>query len=317
MLRLNITLKYPTERSIPRLIPLLLTNIISQNIQQQQQQLQPPLQPQQHTQQLLQQLLRQQLQQRQLTQQQHTQQQQPQLHGTNLSNITDQTSMKILNQPQCQNQWTSTMFIISKNHLHQQPTNTSRIMRRNMSPLQLWETYLSMFQTNMMPITTLKFHTEKSNKKAMKERSHINMFSLSTIPHRIMSRINNHTNLKSLIKKKKHISKKNHIKKKNHISKKNHIKKKNHIRKKRHINLKNRIRKKKLKKTHTTQMIPMNLTHTNHQKEVIWNIITIDRPDHTVRQYDGCGDGVLDIYMVMVYSLWSWDAGHGSLDLYT
>merc|ERR1739844_312256 len=256
-------------------------------------------------------------------------------------------------------------------------TNTSRIMRRNMSPLQLWETYLSMFQTNMMPITTLKFHTEKSNKKAMKERSHINMFSLSTIPHRIMSHMKNHTNLKSLIKKKNpiskknriskknhirkkshiskknrtrkknhinkknlikkknHISKKNHIRKKNHISKKNHIKKKNPIRKKRHtnpknrikkknhirlkkhINLKNHIRKKKLKKTHTTQMIPMNLTHTNHQKEVIWNIITIDRPDHTVRQYDGCGDGVLDIYMVMVYSLWSWDAGHGSLDLYT
>merc|ERR1711887_327796 len=99
MLRLNITLKYPTERSIPRLIPLLLTNIISQNIQQQQQQLQPPLQPQQHTQQLH----TQQLQQPQLIQQQHTQQQQPQLHGTNLSNITDQTSMKILNQPQCQN----------------------------------------------------------------------------------------------------------------------------------------------------------------------------------------------------------------------
>merc|ERR1711970_574323 len=171
MLRLNITLKYPTERSIPRLIPLLLTNIIFQNIQQQQQQLQPPLQPQQHTQQLLRQQLQQrqltqqqhtqQLQQPQLIQQQHTQQQQPQLHGTNLSNITDQTSMKILNQPQCQNQWTSTMFIISKNHLHQQPTNTSRITRRNMSPLQLWETYQSMFQTNMMLITTLKFHTEK------------------------------------------------------------------------------------------------------------------------------------------------------------
>merc|ERR1719431_1260875 len=182
MLRLNITLKYPTERSIPRLIPLLLTNIIFQNIQQQQQQ----LTQQQHTQQL---------QQPQLIQQQHTQQQQPQLHGTNLSNITDQTSMKILNQPQCQNQWTSTMFIISKNHLHQQPTNMSRIMRRNMSPLQLWETYLSMFQTNMMPITTLKFHTEKSNKKAMKERN----------------RISN----------KSHISKKHHIRKKSHISKKN------------------------------------------------------------------------------------------------
>merc|ERR1712212_1256463 len=133
----------------------------------------------------------------------------------------------------------------------------------------------------------------------------------------------NHINKKNLIKKKNHISKKNHIKKKNHIRKKkhtnlkNHIKKKNLIRLKKHINLKNHIRKKKLKKTHTTQMIPMNLTHTNHQKEVIWNIITIDRPDHTVGQYDGCGDGVLDIYMVMVYSLWSWGAGHGSLDLYT
>merc|ERR550519_999557 len=231
MLRLSITLKFPTERYIPRLIPLLLTNIISQNIQLQQQQLQPPLQPPQHTQQL------------------HTQQPQPQLHGTNLSNITDQTSMKILNQPQCQNQWTSTMFIISKNHLHQLPTNTSRITRRNMSPLQLWETYLSMFQTNMMPITTLKFHTEKSNKKAMKEHSHINMFSLSTIPHRIMSHIKNHINLKSLIKKKNPISKKSHIRKKSLISKKNLIKKKNHIskkniRKKNHINMKSHIKKK-------------------------------------------------------------------------
>merc|ERR1719315_878150 len=108
-LRQSITLKYPTERYIPRLIPLLLTNIISQNIQQQQQQLQPPLPP-------------------------RTQQQLPQLHGTNLSNITDQISMKISNRPQCQNQWTSTMFIISKNHLHQHPKNTSRITRRNMSP---------------------------------------------------------------------------------------------------------------------------------------------------------------------------------------
>merc|ERR1719402_155622 len=233
MLRLSITLKFPTERYIPRLIPLLLTNILPQ-----------------HTQQLLRQLLQQQLQQRQLTQQQHTQQQLPQLHGTNLSNITDQISMKILNRPPCQNQWTSTMFIISKNHLHQQPTNTSRIMRRNMSPLQLWETYQSMFQTNMMPITTLKFHTEKSNKKAMKEHSHINMFSLSTIPHRIMSHIKNHINLKSLIKKKNHISKKNHTRKKNHINKKNLIKKKNHInkknliRKKNHISKKNHTRKK-------------------------------------------------------------------------
>merc|ERR1719153_1797055 len=58
------------------------------------------------------------------------------------------------------------------------------------------------------------------NKKAMKEHSHINMFSLSTIPHHIMSHIKNHINLKSLIKKKNHISKKNLIKKKNHISKK-------------------------------------------------------------------------------------------------
>jgi len=59
----------------------------------------------------------------------------------------------------------------------------------------------------------------------------------------------------------------------------------------------------------------MNLTHTNHQKAVMMNITTIDRPDQTVGQYDGCGDGVLDIYLVMVYSLWSWVAGHGSLDL--
>merc|ERR1719431_2202868 len=131
------------------------------------------------------------------------------------------------------------------------------------------------------------------------------------------TRKKNHINKKNLIKKKNHISKKNHIRKKRHTNPKNRIKKKNHIRLKKHINLKNHIRKKKLKKTHTTQMIPMNLTHTNHQKEVIWNITTIDRPGHTVRQYDGCGDGVLDIYMVMVYSLWSWDAGHGSLDLYT
>ena len=59
----------------------------------------------------------------------------------------------------------------------------------------------------------------------------------------------------------------------------------------------------------------MNQTHTNHQKAVMMNITTIDRPDQTVGQYDGCGDGVLDIYLVMVYSLWSWVAGHGSLDL--
>merc|ERR1719153_1982740 len=109
------------------------------------------------------------------------------------------------------------------------------------------------------------------NKKAMKEHSHINMFSLSTIPHHIMSHIKNHINLKSLIKRKNHTRKKNHInkknliRKKNHISKKNHIKKKNHInkknliRKKKHINLKSRIRKKKLRKTHIIQTIPMNL----------------------------------------------------------
>ena len=53
----------------------------------------------------------------------------------------------------------------------------------------------------------------------------------------------------------------------------------------------------------------MNLTHTNHQKAVMMNITTIDRPDQTVGQYDGCGDGVLDIYLVMVYSLWSWVQG--------
>merc|ERR1719153_1764694 len=109
------------------------------------------------------------------------------------------------------------------------------------------------------------------NRKAMKEHSHINMFSLSTIPHHIMSHIKNHINLKSLIKKKNRISKKNHTRKKNHINKKNHtrkknhinkkshIRKKNHIRMKKHINLKSRIRKKKLRKTHIIQMIPMNL----------------------------------------------------------
>merc|ERR1712002_373089 len=162
---------------------------------------------------------------------------------------------------------------------------------------------------------------------------------MGTILHRIMNHIKNHINLQSLIRKKGHISKKNHTRKKNHISKRNHIKKKNHIRKKSHIrkknhtNLKNHIKKKsltnlkklinlkshirkKLKKTHIIQMIPMNLTHTNHQKAVMMNITTIDRPDHTtVGQYDGCGDGVLDIHLVMVYSLWSWVAGHGSLDL--
>merc|ERR1719153_1543974 len=82
------------------------------------------------------------------------------------------------------------------------------------------------------------------NKKAMKEHSHINMFSLSTIPHHIMSHIKNHINLKSLIKKKNHIRKKNHINKKSLTKKKNHINKKNHIRKKNHINKKNLIRKK-------------------------------------------------------------------------
>merc|ERR1719153_1086435 len=140
------------------------------------------------------------------------------------------------------------------------------------------------------------------NRKAMKEHSHINMFSLSTIPHHIMSHIKNDINLKSLIKKKNRISKKNHTRKKNHISKKNLI------RLKKHINLKSRIRKKKLRKTHIIQMIPMNLTRTNHQKEVRWNIITIDRPDHTVGQYDGCA-------MVMVFLIFTWlwftHFGHG------
>merc|ERR1719153_2205755 len=154
------------------------------------------------------------------------------------------------------------------------------------------------------------------NKKAMKEHSHINMYSLSTIPHHIMSHIKNHINLKSLIKKKIHISKKNHTRKKNHINKKNHIRKKNHInkknliRKKNHISKKNHINKKNLtkKKNHINQMIPMNLTRTNHQKEVRWNIITIDRPNHTVGQYDGCA-------MVMVFLIFTWlwftHFGHG------
>merc|ERR1711875_129869 len=110
-------------------------------------------------------------------------------------------------------------------------------------------------------------------------------------------------------------SKKNHTRKKNHISKRNHIKKKSHTNLKKLINLKSHIRK-KLKKTHIKQMIPMNQTHTNHQMMMMMmNITTIDKPDQTVGQYDGCGDGVLDIYLVMVYSLWSWVAGHGSLDL--
>merc|ERR1719347_2138655 len=185
---------------IQRPIRLLLTNIISQNILLQRQQLQqPPLLPQQllqHTQQQLQPRLQQlqHTQQQQHTQLQHTQQQLPPQHGTSLSNITDQISMKILNRPPCQNQWTSTMCIISKSHLRQQLTNTSHITRRNMNPLQPWGTYRSMFQTSMMLITTLKFHTEKSNKKAMKEPSHINMFSQNTILHRIMNHIKNHTN---------------------------------------------------------------------------------------------------------------------------
>merc|ERR1719244_1455162 len=123
-----------------------------------------------------------------------------------------------------------------------------------------------------------------------------------------MSHIKNHINLKSLTKKKNHINKRTLQKKKNHINKKNHIRKKNHISKKKLIRLKSRIRKKKLRKTHIIQMIPMNLTRTNHQKEVRWNIIIIDRPDHTVGQYDGCA-------MVMVFLIFTWlwftHFGHG------
>merc|ERR550534_3513678 len=149
-------------------------------------------------------------------------------------------------------------------------------------------------------------------------KNHINLKSLikkkNHISKKNHTRKKNHINKKNLIRKKNHISKKNHIRKKNHISKKNHTRKKNHInkkshiRKKNHISKKSRIRKKKPRKTHIIQMIPMNLTRTNHQKEVRWNIITIDRPDHTVGQYDGCA-------MVMVFLIFTWlwftHFGHG------
>merc|ERR1712215_427352 len=146
-----------------------------------------------------------------------------------------------------------------------------------------------------MGLIKRKNHISKKNHTRKKNR----------ISKKNLIKKKNHINKKNLIRKKNHISKKNHTRKKNHINKKSHIRKKNHISKKnlirlkKHINLKSRIRKKKLRKTHIIQMIPMNLTRTNHQKEVRWNIIIIDRPDHTVGQYDGCA-------MVMVFLIFTW-----------